>query len=328
MTGRAKGSHAPSLRTLVLRVLRREIQLPRGAHVLAACSGGPDSTAMLHVLATLREEVGFTLTAHGVDHQLRRAADGELDVARSAALSFGVPFDVTRVVVERGSNLQARAREARYTALRAAMAACGATFLATAHTADDRAETVLMRLLRGASFGGLAVLPPRSGDLLRPLVRARRSDVLLHLRRNNVVAAHDPSNQDPRFLRVAVRSRVMPVLEELSPRIVETLARLADESGDATARGTIEPPLAGLPRKQREQLESALLHGAKVARARTTDHEEVLVALEGGTPVITRVSSPHTRRRSPGFIDTNASKTYDVRNLAPSGGTRGPAGAG
>lgn len=153
-------SHPPSLLRLAERLIRDERLIERGDVVLCACSGGPDSTALLHVLGRLRARFGFRLVAHGVDHGLRAEAAEELEHAGRVAQALGVPFDVTRLRVAPGGNLQARARDARRGALRAAAWLVGAHLVATGHTADDRAETFLLRLLRGAGPRGLAVMPP------------------------------------------------------------------------------------------------------------------------------------------------------------------------
>lgn len=187
--------------------------------------------ALLHVLAKLRERAAFGLFAHGVDHGLRAEASAELERAERFARSLDVPFDRTRVVVERGGNLQARARDARWAALRAAAAKNSADRIATGHHADDRAETVVMRLMRGSHVANLAVLAPRSGDRIRPMIHARRADIDAHIARHGVPSSVDPSNGDPRFLRVRIRKDVLPMLERLSPRIVEHLCRLADDAG-------------------------------------------------------------------------------------------------
>jgi len=220
-------SHPPSLTTTVRRTLLEECGPLAGRTVLAAVSGGGDSQAMLSVLARLASKLGFTLLAHGVDHGLRPEAGGELDLAEALATELGVPFQRTRLGLGRGGNLQARAREARYAALREA-AAPRQALIATAHHADDRAETVLLRLLRGAGPRGLAVLEPRAHDVIRPLIRAGKADVLLHLQRHGVLFADDPSNQDDAFLRVRVRRELMPTLVHLSPQIARHLNALAD----------------------------------------------------------------------------------------------------
>jgi tRNA(Ile)-lysidine synthase len=211
-------------------VFKRESPLPRGTHILLAVSGGPDSMAMLHAMSLVREEFGLLLSAHGVDHGLRAAASTELEVAAGFAHVSSIPFGVSRVSLGDGGNLQARARHARYAALRAAAASAGADLIATAHHADDRAETVLLRLLRGAGVSGLAVLPVRSLDLVRPLIRAQRTDIVRHLQRHRVPSCDDPSNADFRFLRVRVRQQLLPLLTQLSPQIVNHLTNLADQA--------------------------------------------------------------------------------------------------
>jgi tRNA(Ile)-lysidine synthase len=224
-------THPPTLITLVRAAIRDHDLVPRGSSVLVAVSGGPDSMALLHVLARLRERLAYGLFAHGVDHGLRAAAAAELDGAEELARSLEVPFDRTRVVVEPGGNLQARARNARWSALRAAAARNGADRIATGHHADDRAETVVMRLLRGTHVASLAVLAPRAAERIRPMIHARRADIDAHIARHALPFKVDPSNADPRFLRVRVRREVLPALERLSPRIVEHLCALADDAG-------------------------------------------------------------------------------------------------
>jgi tRNA(Ile)-lysidine synthase len=222
-------SHPPTLITIARAALRDHGLAPRGTRVLVAVSGGPDSMALLHVMALLRARHGFGLFAHGVDHGLRAEAAHELDLAESFSRDLDVPFSRTSVDVAPGGNLQARARDARWAALRAAALRVGADRIATGHHADDRAETLLMRLLRGTGARGLAVLPPLEGDRIRPLLRARRADIDAHIARHRVPHAIDPSNRDPRFLRARVRMQLLPELERLSPKIVEHLCALADD---------------------------------------------------------------------------------------------------
>ncbi|MFT3766765.1 MAG: tRNA lysidine(34) synthetase TilS [Minicystis sp.] len=282
-------SHPPSLLRLVERLARDERLFARGDVVLCACSGGPDSTALLHVLARLRETIGHMVVAHGVDHGLRAEAAAELDVAARVAEPLGVPFEVTRLQVAPGANLQARARAARHEALARAAAAAGARLVATGHTADDRAETFLLRLLRGAGPRGLAVLPPRAPspagggiELIRPLLGARRRDVLAHLERHALPFARDPSNLDPRFTRVRVRSELVPLLEDLSPGIVAHLSSLADmldaEPDDAA--------LDGLGRAQRLAVERARRLGRRSVRLRLPGGREVEATFPDGRIVL------------------------------------------
>jgi tRNA(Ile)-lysidine synthase len=228
------------LLTLLKRTLHDECAVARGDVVLCAVSGGPDSMALLHALSRLAPKLGLELCAHGVDHGLRPEASTELDLAASFARALGISFSRAQLRVPEGGNLQARARAARYAALRAVASQRGARWIATAHHADDRAETVLLRLLRGTKARGLGVLPPRDGDLLRPMVRARRSDVLAHVARHAIPHADDPSNRNTRFLRTRVRGEVLPLLEELNPGIVAHLCALADELCTDRAQNTAQ----------------------------------------------------------------------------------------
>lgn len=292
-SGRSGRSHPPALRRIVERTVRDDKLFSRGDVVLVACSGGPDSTALLHVLALLRKAIGHEVVAHGVDHGLRADASRELDLVASVCSKLTVPFDVTRVDVASGSNLQARARHARYVALQQAAIRSNAAVIATGHTADDRAETVLMRLLRGSGPRGLAVLASRAAspvetdgarDIIRPMIRARRSDVIAHVTRHDLAIAQDPSNTDPRFLRVRVRREVLPLLEELSPRITEHLCALADMLGDVCPD---DDPLGEMGRAQREMIERARRSGERIVKIRKKGGLDVNVAFANGQIVLT-----------------------------------------
>lgn len=284
MSGR--GSHRPSLRTIAKRTLAGALgEGPRS--ILVAASGGPDSQALLDVVAGLREELGIVVRAHGVDHGLRAAAAGELDLAEALADRLGVEFSRTKLRLERGANLQARARAARYAALRDA--AAGA-LVATGHHADDRAETVLLRMLRGTSIGSLAVLPPRAGDLVRPLIAARRSDVLLHLSRHRIPSATDPSNEDPRFVRSRLRREVLPLLSTIAPRVVEHLCALADE---AIELGTGADASVDLPKPTRDAIQKLL----RTARTSPEKARKAQILLPGG--LVLGLAAPHRKNRVP-----------------------------
>ncbi len=239
-------THPPTLITLVRAALRDHDLIPRGTSVLLAVSGGPDSMALLHVLAGLRAKGGFGVFAHGVDHGLRPEAGKELDVAQAFSGALDVPFTREQVNVERGGNLQARARDARWSSLRSAAARVGAGRIATGHHADDRAETLLIRMLRGTGTRGLAVLPPLDANRVRPLFRARRQDIDEHVARHGVPFALDPANDNPRYLRTRVRHELLPQLMRISPRVVEHLCALAD---DAAVLRALAGPLP-LPLKQ------------------------------------------------------------------------------
>lgn len=263
-------SHPPSLLVVAERTLREKCKVPPGSRVLLAVSGGGDSMAMLHVMASLSNRLGLELHAHGVDHGLRSEAQAELEGARRLAQSLGVPFSSSRIAVLPGGNLQARARNQRFVALRQVAQTLSMSFVATAHHADDRAETVLIRLMRGSGPVGLAVLPPQAQDLLRPLICARRDDIRLHLERHRIQFAEDPSNKDPRYLRSRIRHHILPAISRESPGIVGHLNSLADRMLELDEANIVAP--LGLTRSQAEALQRIIQRGCDGAE----------IALAGG----------------------------------------------
>jgi tRNA(Ile)-lysidine synthase len=286
----ASRSRPPSLLSSAYRLVRDRRLFGREDLVLCACSGGPDSIALLHVLALLRRRIGHRLCAVGIDHGLRAEAAGELALAVSLARACEVDFLSLPLRLAPGSNLQDRARRARHAALQREARRLGAVVVALGHTADDRAETVMMRLLRGAGPRGLAVMPPRAPsptgegvDLVRPLATARRADVIAHLDRHRLRWAEDPSNRDARFVRARVRAELMPLLCALSPGIVGHLCALADMLAADAGR---DDPLAGLGRAQRQAVERALALGRRGTTVRVRGGRDLAVAFSGRTPVV------------------------------------------
>lgn len=262
-------SHPPALVTLVAAALRRA-GLGPSIELTVAVSGGPDSMALLHCLSLLRERARLSLLAVSLDHGLRMEAKAEVELVRERSEAWGVPFRSEALRLETGANLQSRAREARYLALRR----LGREYwgkealICTAHHADDRAETLLLRLVRGTTAEGLAVLPERAGDLLRPMIRARKGDVLLHLERHQVPFVRDASNENPAFQRVRVRQELLPLLEQFNPRVVEALCALAESAPQDSA--------PALLREQREQ----------ILRARSDPHLPLDLPLGAGLRVV------------------------------------------
>ena len=213
--------------------------LQGGETVLTAVSGGADSVALLDVLHSLRSECSLYLHAIHVHHGLRPEADADADFVRALCERMGVPLSTERVSVKQEppwDGLEAEARRARYGAFREVARRIGAQLIATGHTADDQAETVLMRLLEGAGPRGLAGIAPARGMLIRPFLGARRADVEAHLRGRGLDWVEDASNRDRRFLRNRIRHEVLPFLAQaVDPSIVDHLARSA-----ALVRGMVD----------------------------------------------------------------------------------------
>ncbi len=214
-------------RAVATAVDRREVIVP-GEHVLIACSGGPDSSALLDVLARLAPPRGWRLSVAHVDHGLRPGSALEAGAVAKLAADRGIEFRALSVRVEPGSSLQDRARSARHAALRAEASRVGAGLIALGHTADDQAETVLMRALSGASPKGLLAMAERERGLVRPLLRVWRDATVAYCAALGLDVLEDPSNADPRFLRSRVRHEVLPALEAVFPGARRRLVVLAE----------------------------------------------------------------------------------------------------
>ena len=194
---------------------------PRESGTALACalSGGPDSSALI----ALAVAAGFEVTAWHVNHGIRITADDDEEIARVVAHELDVAFEVRKVDIAVGSNLEARAREARYQAL--------PDDVCTGHTADDRAETVLLNIGRG---GGLLGAATRFGRVQRPLLALRRAETIGLCQVLGLVVADDPMNHDTDYSRVAIRRNVLPALADALGRDpVPLLNRHATLAGDA-----------------------------------------------------------------------------------------------
>jgi tRNA(Ile)-lysidine synthase len=263
------------LASAVERTIRRYAMLAGGDVVLVAVSGGPDSMALLCALHALAPRGRLGLHVAHVDHHLRPDSAGDSAFVADAAARLGLPVHLLDVTVGRGS-VEAAARAARYAALEACAARVGATRIATGHTADDQAETVLMRLLAGAGVRGLAAIPPARGLIIRPLIECRRADVIAALEAARVEWRDDPTNRDPKFLRNRVRHELLPLLATAwDPDVVAKLNRVARR-----ARETVDAldgqAAALLSRLATVDADSITLSGAELAAVPRPVAAEVL----------------------------------------------------
>ena len=222
-----------------------------GTDGVVAVSGGPDSVALAHALAG-QAGLPRVVLAH-VNHGLRGAESDadEAFVAELAARWFPdeparlpcrvVRFDTAAEAERRGDNLEATARAQRYAWLAQVARDEGAAWVAVAHTADDQAETVLFRLLRGSGLDGLRGMSPRRRldgpiELIRPLLDLRRADVLAYLEARQQPYRQDSSNLDLAFTRNRLRHDLIPLLQaQYNPAIVAALCRLAEQARDVQA---------------------------------------------------------------------------------------------
>lgn len=210
----------------------------RGARLLAAVSGGADSTAMLAALTALRKERGFVLRCFHVEHGIRPAGESRGDAAavREFCKKLEVPCRVIHIppgrIAEtakaRRIGIEAAARFFRHRAWGREAARIGAGRVLVAHTRDDLLETVLMRFLRGAGPAGLAAMPRSRGRVSRPLLDLSRSQVLAYLKERGIPYRTDSTNADTAFLRNRIRTRLVPFLDELFPGWRTSLVNLGE----------------------------------------------------------------------------------------------------
>lgn len=214
---------------------REHALLPHGGHVLCAVSGGADSVCLLHWLNGLRDEYGFALTAAHYNHQLRGAqARRDEEFVRSfvqkccpeVELIVGCG-DVAAQAAQNGAGIEETAREMRYAFLREAAQQVGADVIATAHNAEDNAETLLLHLMRGSGLRGLTGIRPRRDDLVRPFLTTRRRDIEAYLHVYGLPHVEDSSNADERFARNRVRRQLLPLLEDMQPQFVAHMGKTA-----------------------------------------------------------------------------------------------------
>ncbi|MGQ0508450.1 MAG: tRNA lysidine(34) synthetase TilS, partial [Myxococcaceae bacterium] len=271
------------------------------------------------------------------DHGLRPEAQAEVDAVRAIAERLGVPFHAQRLALKAGPGMEARARTLRYQTLEEIRQARGLQWIATAHTQTDQAETVLMRLSRGASLKGAGGILKRRGRVIRPLLFASRADVLDYVRALRWVAADDPMNADPQFLRVRIRHDVLPALERaagayaverlaaFAPLAAEDDAYLSLLAGEAFARlslyeGALDAVgVSALPRPVRRRVVAELL------RQNHLDEnllERALTRIEqGGTETLDQGWTLQTQAGVVRCVrhDSRVRQPVELRLLAPDG---------
>ncbi|MCD8144883.1 MAG: tRNA lysidine(34) synthetase TilS [Oscillospiraceae bacterium] len=212
--------------------------LPHGGVLLAAVSGGSDSMCLLSVLKALAPARGYTLSAAHYHHGLRGAeADRDAEFVRDWCQSQEIPFylgrgDVAAEAKATGRGIEETARRMRYqflerTALSLAEHTPAGCVIATAHNADDNAETILLHLVRGTGLQGLTGIAPKREGLIRPLLTCTRAEIEDYNRRWSIPHVEDSTNGDLSYSRNFLRHRVMPLLREMNPNLAQGLGRTA-----------------------------------------------------------------------------------------------------
>lgn len=285
--------------------------LPHGARVLCALSGGKDSVYMLHKLLALREARALQLVCAHFDHSLR-GSESDRDRLFTEALcrSLGLEChtgkaDVAAFASDNGLGIEEAARRLRYEFLEETARKTGAERIATAHTADDNIETLLINLMRGSGLAGLGGIPPVRGQIVRPLLRTRSAEILRFLHENKISYVEDSSNAGDDYTRNRLRHHVIPALEEITESAVTSASRCIellreDEAFlDSLAEDFLREKLEGramsasslsaLPRPVAARVIRKL-----AAREIGAVHVEAVLRLAGG-------SSPHAEADIPGM---------------------------
>lgn len=247
----------------VVRTVRMERLLQPGDSIVAAVSGGPDSVALLHILFSLSQEWGWRLLVAHVNHGFRPEESlSEAQFVRELCQGMGLvcevlELDMPAILRSEGGNPQDAARAYRYAFLEEVAIRHGANRIALAHHANDQAETVLMRLMHGAGLAGLAGIPisRKMGkvELVRPLLRIYRSEVMNYVQDHDLSYVVDSSNEQLKYERNRIRLEALPYLQQFNARLPEALNRLAqitaaeDDYAEGEARETFNRLVQQIP---------------------------------------------------------------------------------
>jgi tRNA(Ile)-lysidine synthase len=268
--------------------VRQHDLISSGDQIVCAVSGGADSMALLFAMYLLKEKMGIRLAAAHFNHNLRGAeSDADEAFVRDFCAGYGIELFVGAAQVKAGEKgLEAAAREARY-----AFFATLPGKIATAHTADDNAETVLLHLVRGTGLKGLGGIAPSRGGIIRPMLSVTRQDVCAFLEEYHIPHREDSSNRSDEFLRNRLRHHVMPLLKAENPSLAENLSATAlrlrmDEQALRERAAFTEPLDVQWLRSQNPAIRSRVLetflkkHGVREPEAAHIAQAEALVFSE------------------------------------------------
>jgi tRNA(Ile)-lysidine synthase len=207
------------LLTSVINAIKQYGMVQRGDGVVVAVSGGPDSTALMHILNMLKDEMGFWMVPAHLDHRLRPESDLDAEFVREMSRKLGLEaqvkvVDVRDLAARRGMSVEEAGRGARYAFFEEIRASSGARVIATAHHIDDVLETFFLRIFRGSSLKGLTGIAPTRADIVRPLIETSRARIISFLEDEGIPYRIDATNLDINCDRNFVRNRLIPTIEQ------------------------------------------------------------------------------------------------------------------
>ncbi len=234
------------MRSRLLDQLAVVLEPHRGSKLVVAVSGGLDSVGLLDMLLQLRERLDLELVVAHADHGVRAASAKDAAFVAKLAAGYGLAFSSTRLELGASGNLEARAREARYRWLEGIRTDAKASYIVTAHQADDQVETLFLHLARGSGLTGLAGMDMTRDRILRPLLGVPRGKLTRYVRRRKLAYRTDPTNRSLRMARNRIRRQVITSLQRINPQLIETVSQsmrvFADEYG--VLRGLAEQEFA------------------------------------------------------------------------------------
>ncbi len=221
----------------IAEAVSRYGMLEKGGSVIAAVSGGADSIALLHALLSMRNELGITVFACHINHNLRGAESmRDEQFVRDFCEKNEIPLTVYSIDIkaEKHESVEEKARKMRYECFERLCSELNAK-LATAHTASDNAETVFINILRGTGTKGLGGIPPVRGNIIRPLIRCTREDIEKYCKENGLHYVTDSTNLSDDYTRNKLRHRLIPLLQEFNPSLFEAVSRMTSAVYDDNA---------------------------------------------------------------------------------------------
>ena len=214
----------------VNQIIKQNCLIKGGDTVIVACSGGPDSVCLAHILWRLQKRMGFKIILAHLNHNLRgKESDSDSHFVQKLAKKLNLPLENKKL--RKKPKNEATAREVRYAFLEQVRKKCRGQGIAVAHTADDQVETILFNLLRGAGLSGLSGMRPKNHFIIRPLLSCRRGEIIGYLEENHLTYRNDSSNLDLKYTRNKIRHQLLPLLEkEYNPQIRKNILKLGEVS--------------------------------------------------------------------------------------------------
>ena len=223
------------LKDEVLKTIKTYNLINKGDKIVIGVSGGPDSICLLHVLNSLRQELEIELYVAHINHMIRKVADDETKYVQDFCKNFGIECfikkeDIIRLAKEQKKGTEEVGRNVRYEFFNEILEKTNSNKIATAHNSNDRAETVILNILRGSGLSGLKGIEPKREDkYIRPLINTSRDNIEAYCKENNLKPKYDESNNENIYSRNKVRNEIIPYIKkEFNKNIIQTINRLAD----------------------------------------------------------------------------------------------------